>query len=138
VMGINVNRVYMVSWFISGGLGAMSGALLPLWWPGYPEMGTDFIVSVFAASTVGGVYSIYGAVFGGYMIGLAEVLGTSYLASWLGSWVIPYRPLIPLIAIIVTLLLAPNGVFGTNWRGILARTRKLISQRKGRLTSEGT
>jgi len=138
VMGINVNRVYAISWFISGGLGAMSGALLPLWWPGYPEMGADFIVSVFAASTVGGVYSIYGAVFGGYMIGLAEVLGTSYLASQLGSWVIPYRPLIPLIAIIVTLLLAPNGFFGTNWRGILLRTRKLFARRRGGPTSGGT
>jgi branched-chain amino acid transport system permease protein len=120
-MGIDVNRVYAFSWFISGGLGALSGALLPLWWPGYPEMGSEFIVSVFAASTVGGVYNLYGAVLGGYLVGLAEVLGTSYMASWLGPWVIPYRPLVPLVAIIVTLLLAPNGILGVNWRGIFSR-----------------
>ncbi|MBO3803159.1 MAG: hypothetical protein JTT11_04700, partial [Candidatus Brockarchaeota archaeon] len=110
-------------------LGASAGALLPLWWPGYPEMGAEFIVSVFAASTVGGVYNLYGAVLGGCLIGLAEVLGTSYMASWLGPWVIPYRPLVPLVAIILTLLLAPNGIPGVNWRRLFTKLR--ASRSKG-------
>ncbi|MCW3988358.1 MAG: branched-chain amino acid ABC transporter permease, partial [Candidatus Bathyarchaeota archaeon] len=92
VVGINVNRVYAVSWFISGGLGALSGALLPLWFPGNPDMGSKMIVSAFAASIIGGQRSIYGAVLGGFLIGLAELLGTSFLASWLGAGIIPYRP----------------------------------------------
>ena len=119
VVGINVNLVYSVSWFIAGGLGGLSGALLPLWTPGNPDMGSRLIVSIFAASTVGGVFSLYGAILGGFLIGLAEILGTSYLASWLGASVIPYRPLIPLIAIVITLLLAPSGLAGVNWRRIV-------------------
>jgi branched-chain amino acid transport system permease protein len=136
VVGINVNRVYAVSWFISGGLGALSGALLPLWFPGNPDMGSKMIVSAFAASIIGGQLSIYGAVLGGFVIGLAELLGTSYLASWLGAGVIPYRPLIPLIAIVITLLLAPKGLMGVNWGKLITSVRKLISQKRLKTRSE--
>jgi branched-chain amino acid transport system permease protein len=129
VVGINVDLVYAVSWVVAGGLGGLSGALLPLYTPGYPEMSAIIIVSVFAASIVGGLISIYGAVLGGLLMGLSEILGTSYLASFLGSWVIPYRPLIPLIAIVITLLLAPNGIMGVKglkteslWRRIRRKT----------------
>lgn len=136
VVGINVNRVYAVSWFISGGLGALSGALLPLWFPGNPDMGSKMIVSAFAASIIGGQLSIYGAVLGGFVIGLAELLGTSFLASWLGAGVIPYRPLIPLIAIVITLLLAPKGLMGVNWGKLITSVRKLISQKRLKTRSE--
>jgi len=127
VIGINVNMVYSVAWFIAGALGGLSGALLPLWFPGNPDMGSRIIVSVFAASTIGGIYSIYGAVLGGFIIGLAEVLGTSSLAIVLGPWIIPYRPLIPLIAIGITLLLAPSGIAGVNWRKFVSSIRKSFS-----------
>ena len=136
VVGINVNRVYAVSWFISGGLGALSGALLPLWFPGNPDMGSKMIVSAFAASIIGGQLSIYGAVLGGFVIGLAELLGTSFLASWLGAWVIPYRPLVPLIAIVITLLVAPKGLMGINWKQLLTSVRKRISKNSPQAKSE--
>ena len=128
VVGINVDLVYAVSWFIAGGLGGLSGALLPLWFPGNPDMGARHIVSTFAASIVGGLFSIYGAVLGGFLIGMAEVLGTSYLASWLGAWVLPYRPLVPLIAIVITLLLAPSGLVGVNWRNLVSSVRQFSSK----------
>lgn len=130
VVGINVNLVYAVSWFLAGGLAGLSGALLPLWFPGNPDMGGKLIVSTFAASIVGGLPSIYAAVLGGFLIGLAEILGTSYLASWFGAWIIPYRPLIPLIAIMVTLLLAPKGLVAVNWRGMVMSVRKLASKHR--------
>jgi len=126
VLGINVNLVYSVAWFIAGALGGLSGALLPLWFPGNPDMGSRIIVSTFAASTVGGIYNIYGAALGGFLIGLAEVLGTSMLAAEFGPWIIPYRPLIPLIAIIITLLLAPSGLTGVNWRRLLAFIKRRL------------
>jgi branched-chain amino acid transport system permease protein len=134
VVGINVDRVYAVSWVVAGGLGGLSGALLPLYTPGYPEMSAIIIVSVFAASIVGGLISIYGAVLGGLLMGLSEILGTSYLASFLGSWVIPYRPLIPLIAIVITLLLAPNGIMGV--KGLNAESLRRRIRRKA-VTAEG-
>jgi len=142
IVGINVSLVYAISWFIAGGLGGLSGALLPLYLPGNPDMGARLIVSTFAASTVGGVFSIYGALVGGFLIGLAEVLGTSYLDRLLGSWlnidVIPYRPLIPLIAIVVTLLLAPSGLAGVDWRGFIRSARKSASQLKNKIRSKAS
>jgi len=118
VMGINVNLVYAVSWFIAGGLGSLAGALLPMWLPGNPDMGSRIIVSVFASSIVGGLGSVYGAVLGGFLIGLAELLGTNQLAIELGAWVHPYRPLIPLVAIAITLLIASEGIIGVKWRRV--------------------
>jgi branched-chain amino acid transport system permease protein len=136
VVGININLVYAVSWFISGGLGALSGALLPLWFPGNPDMGSRMIVSAFAASIIGGQLSIYGAVLGGFVIGLAELLGTSTLASWFGAGVIPYRPLVPLIAIVITLLVAPKGLMGINWNKLLKSVRKRVSKNSLQARSE--
>jgi branched-chain amino acid transport system permease protein len=123
VMGINVDRVYTISWFVAGGLGTLSGALLPLWTPGFPEMSARLIVGVFAASIIGGLYSLYGAILGGYLVGLSEILGTSFLVSLIGAEVIPYRSLMPLIVIVVTLLIAPRGIMGVNWQNIFSSIR---------------
>jgi len=118
---------------IKGILGTISGALLPLWFPGNTDMGSKLIVSVFAASIIGGLGNIYGAVVGGFIIGFAELLGTNWLATQVGPWVIPYRPIIPLIAIAITLLLAPKGLFGVDWRFKLSKivkiTRSLLQRR---------
>ncbi len=114
-VGINVKLVYGVSWFLGGGLAGIAGALMSLWFRGDPSLGPQLIPSVFAASIVGGFLSIYGAIAGGLLVGLTEVLGTRFLAGEIGSWLIAYRPLIPLVFIVVTLLLAPHGLAGINW-----------------------
>jgi len=114
-VGINVKLVYGVSWLLGGGLAGIAGALMSLWFGGDPNLGPQLIPSIFAASIVGGFLSIYGAIAGGLLVGLTEVLGTRFLAGELGSWLIAYRPLIPLVFIVVTLLLAPRGLAGINW-----------------------
>jgi len=121
VMGINVNLVYAVSWFVSGALAGLSGMLIPLYSVSNPDVGAWWVVSVFAASIVGGLLSLYGAVLGGFLIGFAEIIGTSKLAVELGTWIVPYRVLISLIVIVITLLLVPEGLLGVDWRGV-ART----------------
>jgi len=114
-VGINVKLVYGVSWFLGGGIAGIAGALMSLWFQGDPNLGPLLIPSVFAASIAGGFLSIYGAIAGGLLVGLTEVLGTRFLAGEFGSWLIAYRPLIPLVFIVVTLLLAPQGLAGINW-----------------------
>ncbi|MEM2794057.1 MAG: branched-chain amino acid ABC transporter permease, partial [Candidatus Methanomethylicia archaeon] len=86
------------------------GNLLPLWFIGNPDTGSFMLVSIFAASTSGGLYSLSGALIGGYLIGFAEVLGTSRLASLIGVWIIPYRPIIPLTVMVLTLMIIPRGL----------------------------
>ena len=114
-VGINVKLVYRVSWFLGGGIAGIAGALMSLWFQGDPNLGPQLIPSIFAASIVGGFLSIYGAIAGGILVGLTEILGTRFLAGEFGSWLIAYRPLIPLVFIVVTLLLAPRGLAGINW-----------------------
>lgn len=120
-IGINVNLTYAASWFISGGLAGIAGTLAPLHMTCNTDTGVKLLVSIFAASIVGGFTNIYGAFLGGFLIGLAEVLGTGYLAIGLGAWVVPYRPVIPLILMVLTLLFAPEGLTGVNWSKLFRR-----------------
>ena len=115
IVGINVKLIFGISWLLGGGIAGIAGALMSLWFQGDPNLGPQLIPSVFAASIVGGFFSIYGAIAGGILVGLTEVLGTRFLAGELGSWMIAYRPLIPLVFIVVTLLIAPRGLAGINW-----------------------
>ena len=117
-VGVNVNLVYMVSWLVAGGLAGIAGVFTSLWFLGDPGMGTLILTSVFAASIVGGFLNLYGAVVGAVLVGMTEILGTRFLAGEIGSWVISYRPLIPLIFIVVTLFFAPNGLAGLDWSRI--------------------
>jgi len=140
VVGINVNLVYAVSWFVAGALAGLSGALIPLHTRSYPEVGALWIVSVFAASIVGGLFSLYGAVLGGFLIGFAEIIGTYELGKLVGRWVTSYRLLVPLIVIAVTLLLAPKGLLGVNWRGVantmVGAVRKSVARFRSRARSK--
>jgi len=115
IVGINVKLIFGISWLLGGGIAGIAGALMSLWFQGDPNLGPQLIPSVFAASIVGGFFSTYGAIAGGVLVGLTEVLGTRFLAGEFGSWLIAYRPLIPLVFIVVTLLLAPRGLAGINW-----------------------
>jgi len=115
VVGINVRLAYAISWFISGGLAGVAGSYMPLWFLTGPETGSQILVSIFAASIVGGFQNLYGALLGGLVIGAAEILGTAELATALGPWIIPYRPVIPLVAMSITLLFAPQGITGISW-----------------------
>ncbi|MEM3551699.1 MAG: branched-chain amino acid ABC transporter permease, partial [Candidatus Bathyarchaeia archaeon] len=111
-LGVNVELVSTVSWFLTGGLAGIAGCLIPLWFQSDPNAGSKLLVSVFAASVLGGLSSIYGAILGGYVIGLTETLGNSILTRLLGGWVAYYRLLIPLTILCLTLLYAPRGLAG--------------------------
>lgn len=110
VCRINTNRVFCISWFLSGGLGGIAGVFLAVWFQGDPSLSALLLPSVFAGSIVGGFASIYGSIMGGILIGFSEILGTDVLASHFGYWIVSYRPIIPFLFIIVTLLLFPKGL----------------------------
>ncbi|MDI9644843.1 MAG: branched-chain amino acid ABC transporter permease, partial [Candidatus Verstraetearchaeota archaeon] len=61
-VGVNSDLVYLISWFLAGGLAGIAGSMLPLWFIGNPDTGSYLLISIFAASVVGGLYNIYGAV----------------------------------------------------------------------------
>ena len=130
VVGINVNFVYAVSWFTAGGLAGLAGALIPLRLQSSTNTGWLLIVSMFAASIVGGLLNIYGAVLGGFLIGLAVKLVPFYLAPSIGTWIHRYEQVIPLTVMAVTLLVVPKGLLGADWRGMMRAIRRLTARLK--------
>jgi branched-chain amino acid transport system permease protein len=119
ISGINVMHTNLLSWFISGGLAGVAGGLLPLWIQGKPVLGDSLIAVMFCVSIVGGVEEIYGTVLGGFLVGFAQILGTSALSIVLGPTVIPYKTLIPMVILVLALLFAPSGIAKVNWNKIL-------------------
>ncbi|OYT62268.1 MAG: branched-chain amino acid ABC transporter permease [Thermofilum sp. ex4484_15] len=120
-LGINVNKVYSTSWFIAGGLAGLSGAFLPFRIPTSPELGWELLLKTFAASTLGGLESVFGAIIGGYVTGFAEIMGISILSGPPFNLSTSYRPAIPLVVLIVTLLLVPRGLTSINFGRLIRR-----------------
>lgn len=120
-LGIDVERVYLVAWMISGGLAGFAGSILPLHViVSSPDAGWMLLLSIFAASIVGGLGSIYGSLIGGFLIGVAEIMGTYYLSLYMG-FPPNLRLAIPFGLIIVTLLIVPSGLSGIMGRGKIGR-----------------
>jgi branched-chain amino acid transport system permease protein len=118
ILGIDVERVYTASWFLAGGFAASAGSFYVLWLPSGIDTGSSIIVEIFAASILGGLTSVYGAVLGGLIIGGSEIIITSLGAVFFGSWVAIYQKAIPLALMVITLLVLPKGIVSINWRKV--------------------
>lgn len=105
VNGIDVDRVIRWTWIIGTGLATVAGVLLGFTIQVHPFMGFELLLPMFAALVVGGMTSIYGALIGALLIGLAEGLTVEYLAS-------EYRQAAAFILIILVLLFRPHGILG--------------------------
>lgn len=135
-VGINVERVNLVAWFLAGGIAGLAGALLAVW-TGTPQGSSSLIiVDIFAGSVLGGLGSIYGAILGGLIIGVSEIylinlinaLYFQFFPSLAASNVIQVLDLqrgIPLAIMIVVLLVAPQGITGIDFRKLGRRIRRL-------------
>jgi len=117
VLGINTDRIQLLSWFLTGGLACLAGSMLPLWFMSNPNTGSLIITSIMAGSMLGGLDTIYGAIIGGLGVGLSEVLITTWAQNLrIGGvrqlWIGEYRPLVPMIFMITILLIEPRGLHG--------------------------
>ncbi len=121
IMGVNVEYTRIFSWFLSGALSGVAGCLLPFRQEIVPATGAIIIVSIFAASIVGGLSSIYGALIGGYIIGTSESLVTYALSKLLGPGVLVYGKVISLFVLIIALIVAPRGIMGLKFVRRLTR-----------------
>ncbi len=124
VVGVNPGAVYLVSWFLAGGLAAAAGVFYSFWEGGAPDVGSMLLIAMFAGSILGGLQSIFGAVVGGLVVGGSEIVVTTLGAQYFGSWVTPYQPGIPLLVMVVTLLVLPGGIASLNWRRLLRLGRR--------------
>jgi branched-chain amino acid transport system permease protein len=126
VLGINVEKVYVFAWFLAGGFAAMSGSYYDLWLPGGTTAGSNLIVEIFAASVLGGLASIYGAVVGGLLIGASEILVTTLGIDLFGSGVFLYQKGVPLVIMVVTLLILPRGLVSVDWSRLIRPVSSIL------------
>ena len=104
VSGINVERVVLWTWIITGTLTAFAGGMYGLIAVVRPNMGWFLILPIFASVILGGIGNPYGAIAGAYIIGIAQELSV----PWLGS---EYKIGVALAITIVVLLVRPQGLF---------------------------
>lgn len=104
--GINVDRVIRLVWFFGSALAAMGGIFFGLTQSAVSfEEGSTLLLLMFAAITLGGLGTAYGALAGGFTIGLFVDVST--------VWVPPeLKTVIALVVLIVVLLVRPQGILG--------------------------
>ena len=103
LMGISVRRVLLVSFGLSGALGALAGVLIaPISFTSW-DIGVMLGLKGFAAAILGGLGSGPGAIVGGLALGLMEALGAGYLSS-------AYKDVFAFVIILAALVFLPNGL----------------------------
>ena len=112
VLGINIDMIQKLSWFLTGGLACLAGAMYPLWFQSYPKSGGMIMTSIMAGSLLGGFENIYGAIIGGFGVGFSEIVLTAWLQQQLGPWVGRWRPIVPMVILVAVLLFEPRGLTG--------------------------
>ena len=104
VSGINVERVVLWTWIVTGMLTAFAGGMYGLIAVVRPNMGWFLILPMFASVILGGIGNPYGAVAGAFIIGIAQELSVPLLGS-------EYKLGVALAIMIVILLVRPQGIF---------------------------
>jgi len=107
LLGIKTNGIILLTFAIASGLGGAAGVLIGLSFNAIsPFMGIDIGVKGLAIMLVGGLGNIYGAMAGGLILGIIEILSVAYLAS-------SYRDAFAFALMILILLFRPQGLFGS-------------------------
>lgn len=107
--GINVERVIRVVWVGSGALAALAGVYVGYYQSLRWDTGASILLLIFAAITLGGLGSAYGALVGAVIIGLIMNLSTLWIPENL-------KFVAPLVLMIIILLVRPQGILGRKER----------------------
>ena len=105
LIGLNVDGVHRLVWGAAAALAALGGVLLAPITLLYPDMGVWVLVRGFAAMTLGGFGSLPGAVLGGLILGVMELVLGAYLST-------AFIDISAYVIVIAVLLLRPDGLFG--------------------------
>ena len=104
LVGINANKVAMLTFLISGALAAIAASLAAPINLVSPGMGHLVILKAFVIIIIGGMGSIPGAIMGGYILGFSESLGAAYISN-------DYKDLIAFVLLVLILSIKPQGLF---------------------------
>jgi neutral amino acid transport system permease protein len=111
--GIDVQRTMLATWTISGGLAAVGGVMLGLTQLVYWDMGFQLLLLIFAGVIAGGLGTAYGAMAGGFFIGIVTQMsvGMPYIRDH-----VDLKLAVALAVMVVVLLVRPQGLLGRRVR----------------------
>jgi branched-chain amino acid transport system permease protein len=118
LMGIDVNRIIAVTFFVGGAMGGVAGVLFGLHYSLINPY-TGFVpgIKAFTAAVLGGIGNIPGAVLGGLVLGLMEAFAASYLAILTGGVIgAEYKDVFAFVVLILILIFRPKGLLGEKVR----------------------
>ncbi|MEE1086772.1 MAG: branched-chain amino acid ABC transporter permease [Schaedlerella sp.] len=108
LMGINVNGTIALTFAIGSGLAAIAGVLLCSAYPSLtPYTGAMPGIKAFVAAVFGGIGSIPGAMIGGILLGVIEIMSKAYISQQLADAIV-------FAVLIIVLLFKPTGILGKN------------------------
>lgn len=110
VVGIDTNRIFLLTFIIASALAALGGALLGPLFLIFPQMGDLPLLKALTAIVLGGMGSVSGAVVGGLAIGIIESVSTLFIPT-------DFRDTVVFGLLILILLVRPWGLFGVRVRG---------------------
>ncbi len=103
--GVDPNRINMITWGISGALGAIAGVFFASYTQLSPSMWVAPLIIAVAVVIVGGIGSIVGTLVVAHLIGFMEIITTTLIAAEL-------RGVFTMLLIIIVLVVMPKGLFG--------------------------
>jgi len=109
LLGINVDRIIALAFLVGSALAAVGGLLWAMKYPQVnPLMGIMPGLKAFIAAVVGGIGNLWGAVAGGLILGVLEIMIVAWLPTWGG-----YRDALAFGLLMLVLLARPEGLWGT-------------------------
>jgi branched-chain amino acid transport system permease protein len=118
LMGIPVNRIISLTFFVGGAMGGVAGVLFGLHYS-LVNPYTGFVpgLKAFTAAVLGGIGNIPGAVLGGLVLGLMEAFAASYLGILTdGAFGAEYKDVFAFVVLISILIFRPKGLLGEKVR----------------------
>jgi neutral amino acid transport system permease protein len=111
VSGIDVERMGTYVWLLAGGLAGIGGIMFAVVQGTFdPNLGFEVLFLIFTTVVLGGIGSAYGALVGGFILGLAMELST--WQGFFGGLEARFKPVLAFLALIALLLYRPQGLFG--------------------------
>ena len=111
-LGVNIFFIHILSWFLTGALAGLAGAIIPLWRNTGLGFNDTLLILVMAGSVIGGLNSVTGAVVGGLLVAILPKFLSAVLMFIFNRVFIEYEALFPIIFIFVVLMIEPDGIMG--------------------------
>jgi branched-chain amino acid transport system permease protein len=111
MVGININFIYTLTFGLATAMAAFSGACLLFMFQAYPTVGLKPLYFAWYVVMLVGLGNVSGAIIGGFIVAFLQTATQQFIG-------IAWEEVIPTLVMMLVLLVAPSGIFGSEVKGI--------------------